>query len=145
MDKKSRQNRIAAVIRAKRIVNQTELVTELKKKGVASTQASVSRDLNELGVVKVEGAYRLPQVEPGQSNLVDRLTVDRAGDNLIIVRTGPGHAQMAAHHIDKAKTGGIIGTVAGDDTIFIAVRGGDEQQRVVRKVFTLFHPANTSG
>ncbi len=139
MDKRARQQKIADLIRAKRVVNQAALVTELKKKGVDSTQASVSRDLDELGVVKVEGAYRLPQVEAGQSNLVDRLTVDRAGDNLIVVRTGPGHAQMAALHIDKAKISGIIGTVAGDDTIFIAVRSRDDQNKVIKKIFTLFN------
>ncbi len=139
MDKKRRQQKIADVIRAKRMANQTELVAELKRKGIVSTQASVSRDLGELGVVKVDGAYKLPQVEAGQSSLVDRLTVDRAGDNLIVVRTGPGHAQMAALHIDKAKMAGIIGTVAGDDTIFIAVRSREDQNKVVRKVFTLFN------
>lgn len=138
MDKHQRQEKIAEIIRTKRIGNQQDMVAELTRRGFDVTQASVSRDLNELGAVKAEGVYRLPEVRPGQSQLVDRLKVDRAGDNLIIVRTGPGHAQMAALHIDKARIAGIIGTVAGDDTIFIAVRGREDQNKVVRKLYTLF-------
>ncbi len=136
--KHERQAKVAELIRKRRIGNQAQLVHELQKSGIDATQASVSRDLNELGVVKVSGVYRLPTLEAGQSALVDRMSVDRAGDNLVIVKTGPGHAQLAAVHIDKARISGIIGTVAGDDTLFIAVAGRDEQTQVMRKIITLF-------
>lgn len=138
MDKHQRQSKIVDIIRAKRIGNQGDLVDELTKKGFDVTQASVSRDLAELGAVKAEGAYRLPEVKPGSSPLVDRLKIDRAGDNLIVVRTGPGHAQMAALHIDKARIGGIVGTIAGDDTIFIAVKSKADHGAVTKKLVTLF-------
>jgi transcriptional regulator of arginine metabolism len=138
MGKTERQQKIADVIRAKRIRSQAELVQELERRGVTSTQASVSRDLSELGVVKVGGVYKLPQVEPGQSSLVDRLAVDRAGDHLLVVSTGPGHAPIAALKIDKAKIAGIVGTIAGDDTIFVAVRGRKDQSKVTRKILSLF-------
>lgn len=138
MDKHQRQQKITQLVRGRRIANQAELVQALEDAGIACTQASVSRDLAELGVVKTGGYYRTPQVEPGQSSLVDRLTVDRCGDNLVVVRTGPGHATAAALTIDKAKLPGVIGTVAGDDTIFIAVRSQDDQNRIVRRLIALF-------
>ena len=88
--------------------------------------------------MKVDGAYRAPQLESGQSTLVDRLTVTPSGDNLIVVRTGPGDAQRAGLHIDRAKLTGVVGTVAGDDTLFVAVRGADDQTKVMRRILELF-------
>ncbi len=138
LSKHERQTKVADLIRKRKLANQAEVVAELKKHGYDCTQASVSRDLSELGVVKVGGVYRLPQLEPGQSKIIDRMSVDRAGDNLVILKTGPGHAQLAAVHIDRAKIAGIIGTVAGDDTLFIAVRGHSEQAQVMKKIMNLF-------
>ena len=141
MDKAKRQQKISEILRAKRVANQAELVAELEKRGIECTQASVSRDLADLGVVKVEGAYRTPQLEAGQSALVDRLTVDKCGDHLIVVRTGPAHAMTAALYIDRAKITGIVGTIAGDDTIFIAVRSLQDQNAVIKRIFAVFKQA----
>ncbi|MCX6110694.1 MAG: arginine repressor [Proteobacteria bacterium] len=138
MDKQLRQQKISDILRKETIRNQSELVQALTALGFESTQASTSRDLAELGVVKVDGAYRAPQLEPGQSMIVDRLSADRAGDHLIVLRTGPGHAQMAALHLDRARLSGVIGTVAGDDTIFIAVRNRAEQAKVMRRIIAIF-------
>jgi transcriptional regulator of arginine metabolism len=138
MDKQSRQQKIAEIIRHAKVRNQSELVTQLTKAGVESTQASVSRDLAEMGVVKVDGVYRAPQLEPGQSPLVDHLSAEKIGDHLIVLRTGPGHAQSAALHLDRAKLQGVAGTIAGDDTIFIALRSREDQSKVMRKIFTIF-------
>ena len=138
MDKHQRQRKILDILRAKRLGNQADLVAELERRGVVCTQASVSRDLAELGVVKVDGAYKPPQLEAGQSPLVDRLTAECAGDALVVVRTGPGGAQRAALIIDKARLTGVVGTVAGDDTIFVAVRGKDDQTKAIRRILSLF-------
>ncbi len=138
MDKYERQRQIIEILRIRKIGNQGELVAELTRRGVECTQASVSRDLADLGILKVDGAYRPPQLGSGEAGLVGRLTVDACGDNLIVLHTGPGAAQVAANQIDKARIGGVVGTVAGDDTIFIAVRGKDDQTKVMRRLIALF-------
>jgi transcriptional regulator of arginine metabolism len=138
VEKKERQELVADLLRREQLSNQTELVKRLKKAGVRTTQASISRDLTEMGVVKVDGVYQLPQISPGQSMLLDRLRAERAGDNMVVLRTGPGHAQMAALYIDRAKIPEVIGTIAGDDTIFVAVADAESQARAVRKIFGLF-------
>lgn len=138
-DKRTRQGILAEVLREHPTGNQTELLKKMKKQGFKTTQASVSRDLSELGAVKVDGVYRLPTIEPGQSAIVDRLHAECAGENLIVLKTGPGHAPVAGVHIDKAKIPEIIGTIAGDDTIFIAVAGRAEQLRVIKKVFSVLN------
>ena len=121
-----------------RLGSQQDLVRELEALGVTCTQASVSRDLAELGVLKIDGIYRMPETQKGQSGLVGSLTAEKAGDNLIVIRTGPGMAQAAALIIDRTKVQGLIGTVAGDDTIFLAVRSREDQNSVIRQVFALF-------
>ncbi|MBM4252068.1 MAG: ArgR family transcriptional regulator [Deltaproteobacteria bacterium] len=138
MDKATRQRKITEIIRRSPVRNQSELVALLTKAGIESTQASVSRDLSDMGVVKVDGVYRAPQLEPGQSQLVDHLAAEKIGDHLIVVRTGPGHAQAVALHLDRAKLTGVAGTIAGDDTIFIALRSRDDQSKVMRKIFSIF-------
>lgn len=139
VDKGRRQRLIVEVIAEYPIANQHDLVSHLAQRGVKCTQASISRDISELGLVKIEGTYRLPEVRKTQSGLVDGLTAEKAGDHLIVLRTGPGVAQAAALMIDRAKMSGLIGTVAGDDTIFLAVRSAEDQNAVIRQVFALFN------
>lgn len=137
MNKHTRQTKIAQLLRSSRIENQEQLLGRLAKAGVEATQASVSRDLKELGVIKVGGIYQLPQIAPGQSPLIDKLTAEYAGDHLVVFRTSPGHASMLAAHIDRHRVSGVIGTIAGDDTIFVAVRGAKDQASVVKQVMSL--------
>lgn len=141
MNKKSRQIKLATLLKEYPTGNQSELQKRLHKIGIKTTQASISRDLTELSAVKVDGVYRLPTLDKGESTVVDRLDAERAGDNLIVLKTGPGHAAVAGVHIDRAKISEIIGTIAGDDTIFIAVASRDDQTRVIKKIFTLFGQA----
>lgn len=139
MDKYQRHQLIIKLIRSARITSQSELVQQLDKYGVVSTQASASRDLSELNISKIDGAYVSQEVvNHSRSNLVDQLTVSRAGDHLVVLNTGPGAAQAAALMIDRAKMSGIVGTVAGDDTIFIAVKCRDDQNAVIRHIHGLF-------
>ena len=138
MEKKVRQEKLAKLLKDKPTGNQAILQKLLNSSGLKTTQASISRDLSELGAVKVDGVYKLPNLEPGQSAVVDRLSAECAGDNLVVLRTGPGNASVAAVRIDRAKITEIIGTIAGDDTIFIAVAGREEQLRVTKKIFSLF-------
>ena len=137
MNKTERQQAILNLIGAMRIGRQEELVNALADRGIGVTQASVSRDLDELGIVKVNGAYAQP--EPRTSVLgFGLITVETAGPHLIVAKTASGLASAATVRIDAAKVPGIVGTIAGDDTIFIAVKGENEQRGVIKGLWELF-------
>lgn len=137
MHKAERQQTILDLIGAMRIGRQEELVSALAERGITVTQASVSRDLDELGIVKLNGAYAQPERRLAGLDL-SLLSVETAGPNLIVVRTASGLASAATVRIDRAKIPGVVGTIAGDDTIFIAVTGENEQRGVIKEVWELF-------
>jgi transcriptional regulator of arginine metabolism len=146
LTKAGRQARIAEIISAQTVHSQTELGRLLAGEGVAVTQATLSRDLEEIGAVKVRrsGAgtvYAVPDEPPGPvlralsddgdgriSRLVAELLVSvEASGNLVVARTPPGGAQLLASAIDRADLSDVLGTIAGDDTVLIVtrdVRGG---------------------
>jgi transcriptional regulator of arginine metabolism len=132
--KQQRQRLIADWLRQHRIGSQEELVARLDLAGVPTTQATVSRDLDELGAVRVRGGgvmhYRLPeQLETGNAARLDQLLADWVTDivpagNLVVVRTPPGSANLVANALDAAGLAEVAGTIAGDDTIFVALVDG---------------------
>ena len=137
MQKAERHQTILDLIGAMRIGRQDELVRALGDRGFTVTQASVSRDLDELGIVKVNGAYaQQPRRSDGLG--IALLSVETAGPNMIVVKTAPGLASATTVRIDAAKLPGIVGTIAGDDTIFIAVSGEIEQRGVIKGLWELF-------
>ena len=136
MNKRERQQKILSLIRAKPIGTQEDLRALLEKTGVPATQSSVSRDLEELGVIKQHGHYTLPRTDGAAARGL--LSLDHAGDNLIIARTVPGLASAVAVEIDAAAVPEIVGTIAGEDTIFIAVREAKSQGTAVKQIWTLF-------
>ena len=136
MNKSSRQQKILGLIQAKPIGTQQELRALLERTGVAATQSSVSRDLEELGIVKHHGHYTVPRLQ--STPVRGLLSLDRAGDNLIVARTEPGLASAAAVTIDGAAVAEIVGTLAGEDTIFIAVPDTKAQRTAMKKVWELF-------
>ena len=136
MLKSARQKRILSLIRAKPIGTQEELRALLEKAGVPTTQSSVSRDLEELGVIKHHGHYTVPQANGGTARGL--LSLDFAGDTLIVARTEPGLASAVAVEIDRAAIAEIVGTIAGEDTIFIAVREAKAQRPTIKKIWELF-------
>jgi transcriptional regulator of arginine metabolism len=133
MNKRERQQKILSLIRAKPIGTQEDLRALLEKAGVPATQSSVSRDLEELGVVKQHGHYTLPRTDGAAARGL--LSLDHAGDNLIIARTVPGLASAVAVEIDAAAIPEIVGTIAGEDTIFIAVREAKAQRTAVKQIW----------
>ncbi len=137
MQKDVRQQKILSLIRTKRIGTQEELTAHLSRAGVAATQSSVSRDLEELGVVKRQGFYTLPQARDGHSAR-GLLSLDLAGDSLVVAKCESGMATAVAVEIDRAHVAEIIGTVAGDDTIFIAVNDRKAQRSAVKKIWEIF-------
>ena len=136
MNKRERQQKILSLIRAKPIGTQEDLRAMLERTGVSATQSSVSRDLEELGVVKHHGHYTLPRTNGTAARGL--LSLDHAGDSLVIARTVPGLASAVAVEIDAAAIPDIVGTIAGEDTIFIAVRDAKSLRSVVKEVWALF-------
>ena len=135
MNRHERHEAILAVVRERPVSTQAELAEELHRRGHDVVQTTVSRDIAELGLVKVRAASgRLVYAPPGAPD-ADRLralglavrrfarSIEAAG-SLVVVRTPPGCANVLAQAMDAAEHPGIAGTVAGDDTIFVAAREG---------------------
>ncbi|AUS77673.1 arginine repressor [Actinoalloteichus sp. AHMU CJ021] len=147
----ARQARIAQLVAQRAVRSQTELAALLAAEGIETTQATLSRDLDELGAVKLRGAdggaavYVIPEdgspvrgVEGGTTRLARLLgellvSVDSSG-NLAVIRTPPGAAHFLASALDRAALHDIVGTIAGDDTVLLVARepltGADLARRV---------------
>jgi transcriptional regulator of arginine metabolism len=134
--KRERQKQILNLIRAKRIGTQDELRAYLERSGVPATQSSVSRDLEELGVVKHHGFYALPHANGDAARGL--LSLDVAGDVLVVAKCLPGRASAVAVEVDDAAIPEIVGTLAGEDTIFIATRDPKTQRAAMKKIWELF-------
>ena len=137
MDKERRQQKILSLVRAAKVSTQAELTARLERAGFAATQSSVSRDIEELGIVKRHGRYVVPQNEKGTRarGLID---LSPAGEALVVARCEPGLASAIAVEIDRAPLDEVVGTIAGEDTIFIAVRDARAQRGTIKKLWGLF-------
>jgi transcriptional regulator of arginine metabolism len=132
LPKPQRQHRIARLLAEGSVVSQGQLVELLAADGVLATQATVSRDLEELGAVKVrvaggETVYAIPELaheRVAPEDALRRVLGDWLADvsssgNLVVVRTPPGSAHVVGSALDRAGLPGVLGTVAGDDTILV--------------------------
>ena len=136
---------IEEILHSEAIHSQTDLVERLTARGLAVTQSSVSRDLQEIGAVRVEGRYMTPDQlrgeRPAGAQLAEVagfvLSVTAAGPNLLVGKTPPGIAALVALALDRAAWPEVVGTVAGDDTLLIAVAGRRQQARVEAKLAAL--------
>lgn len=137
MRKAERQQTILNLILARPISRQDELTKMLRRNGFSVTQASISRDLDDLGVVKLNGSYTLPR-KATDAMAFGLFALEAAGENLLVAKCGAGLASAAAVRIDAARIPDIVGTIAGDDTIFIAVRDAKAQRSVNRALWKLF-------
>ncbi len=130
--KNQRQHRIAKLLEQHAVVSQGHLVDLLAGDGVVATQATVSRDLEEMGAVKVrvpggETVYAVPELPKDQVAPEDHLrrvmgewVVEVAqSQNLVVLRTPPGSAHVVASALDRTTVEGVLGTVAGDDTLIV--------------------------
>src|ERR1700692_711728 len=139
----ARRTMLAKIIREQSVGRQTELVALLRKLGHVATQSSVSRDLRELGVAKLGDRYVLPDTSAHPKNdfstlkqfVSARLT---AGTNLTVLKTTVGSAQSVAVAIDTARWPEVVGTISGDDTIFIATAGALEQRQLGDRLLAIF-------
>jgi len=136
MLKRERQKKILNLIRAKPIGTQEALRAQLERAGVPATQSSVSRDLEELGVVKHHGRYALPHANGDATRGL--ISLDLAGEVLVVAKCLPGRASAVAVEIDDAAIPEIVGTLAGEDTIFIAVRDQKSQRAATKRIWEMF-------
>jgi transcriptional regulator of arginine metabolism len=142
METRRRREAILDIVAAEAVGTQEELVESLRRRGFDVSQASVSRDTSALGLVKVDGRYaRLSGSKPSEDPFAQRvranlLALREAGPNLLVVITPAGEASPVAIAIDRAGIPGVQGTIAGDDTIFVALRdakaGAEFRRRLKR-------------
>jgi transcriptional regulator of arginine metabolism len=139
-----RQQAILAILQRQAVQRQAELVELLQNEGIDATQSSVSRDLRHLGVSKLGQAYH-PQSgdDTGPRNDRDQLAgfirdIQAAGPNLTVINTAVGAAQRVAVFLDRSGWPEIVGTLSGDDTIFIATRNGQAQRRLRTRLRSSF-------
>ncbi|MDZ4257432.1 MAG: hypothetical protein U0974_09510 [Gemmatimonadales bacterium] len=145
LDRKKRQLKILEVVATRSMRTQEDLADALAQEGWEVTQSSVSRDISQLGLVKVDGIYARPVAarmveitDPNERRLAESLlTVDTAGDALLVLHTPPGEAQRVGNALDLLAWPEIVGTIAGDDTIFIAVSNAAAQQMIARRLKAL--------
>jgi len=144
MKKYTRQTKILELISKKEIETQEELAEGLKAMGIDVTQATISRDIKELRLVKVmskNGKYKYATIGQSQEGITDRLykifensvvSIDNAM-NIIVLKTIPGAAQICASAIDYMGVDDIVGTLAGDDTVFVAIRSLESVEHVLEE------------
>jgi transcriptional regulator of arginine metabolism len=139
-ERRKRHLKILELISTRAVRTQEELAETLASEGWEVTQSSVSRDIAALRLIKVGGAYRRSAavrapVDPDEHRISEGvLSVDPAGEALVVLHTPPGEANRVAVAIDRLAWADVVGTLAGDDTIFLAVKDGRAQRRVMGEV-----------
>ncbi len=139
-----RRSAILRILKGAAVRNQDELVRLLQREGLDATQSSISRDLRDLGVLKASGRYLSPLEGASRTNSdFDTLrqfvrSIARAGSSLTVIKTTIGAAQSVAAAIDKAEWSEVVGTISGDDTIFLATDSSRAQGAVLARLKSLF-------
>lgn len=157
---RARRQALLGIVREGTSRTQDDLAERLRLAGFAATQSAISRDIRALGIAKAEGRYVLPgapgpeAASPGapQVQSPDLADVARycrdavpAGPHLLVVHTLPAMAQAVASALDAAGLPGVLGTVSGDDTLFVAVSGPERQRSLLALLESAFHPAGSRG
>ena len=157
-NKNTRQEVIKMIISSEELSTQDELMRELDKAGFPTTQATLSRDLHELRIAKGhndegKNIYLLPEqrrylrvsdthITVQQMNRLGALSIKFSG-NMAVLHTLPGHASHVAYDIDNAQITEVLGTVAGDDTVFMVLEEGTDRPALLDQLATII-PINTN-
>jgi len=137
----ARRAKVVALVESGVIYSQLDLVKELNKLGFKVTQATASRDLEEIGAVRGSDGYRLQN--SSDDSLARVLTNEQlilsveASGNLVVVRTPPGGAQLLASNLDHSGLKSIIGTIAGDDTVLVVSRKANGGSDLAKELLTV--------
>jgi transcriptional regulator of arginine metabolism len=141
MSKNYRQGQILKLIRGKRILTQDELAEELRAQGISATQVTLSRDIRDLRLVKTrEGYQEMAPEEKGPEFplLAAEFVLDvRTAQNLVVLKTAPGHANSVAVSLDQEEWPEIVGTIAGDDTILVIAPDRETAEVVQEKLMAI--------
>ena len=137
----ARRAKVVSLVESGAIHSQSDLVKELKRAGYKVTQATASRDLDEIGAVRGSHGYQLANSSDDSLSRVlstDNLILSvEASGNLVVVRTPPGGAQLLASNLDHAKLKSIIGTIAGDDTVLVVSRKSNGGAELAKELLAL--------
>jgi transcriptional regulator of arginine metabolism len=142
--RQKRQDAILDILRNESVARQTQLVELLRKKGIEATQSSVSRDLKQLGISKLDTGYaKAESLKMNDEQNIPLLSefvqgIKTAGGHLTVIQTSIGAAQRVAVFLDRSGWSEIVGTVSGDDTIFVATRNNADQRRLLAKLRAQF-------
>ena len=147
--KYKRQGQILKIIQEQNIKTHAQLIDELNKKGFNVTQATVSRDIKELGLVKIplpdgESIYSsskdIPEELDRRINMItDTVRSVEYAMNNVVVKTYPGMASAVAASVDASMRGDFLGSIAGDDTLLIITTGEEKSAQIAEKLRKLFH------
>jgi len=141
MSKSYRQGQILKLVRSKRILTQDELAEELRNQGISATQVTLSRDIRDLRLVKTrEGYQEMAPEEKGPEFpiLAAEFLLDvRVAQNLVVLKTAPGHANSVAVALDQEEWPEVVGTIAGDDTILVIAQDGPTADVVQEKLMQI--------
>ena len=149
MQPDARRDTLKRLLRETTVRRQADLVRLLRREGFDCTQSSISRDLRELGVAKLGDHYVIANEGNAAAPTNDAFAalagwvreVLTAGPSLTVIKTNPGSAQSVAVAIDNANWPEVVGTISGDDTLFVATAGAAEQQALVSRLRSLFFKA----
>ena len=148
--KAKRQALIREIVENQSIQTQEELADALREHGMVVTQATVSRDIKEMHLLKVlseEGGYRYATMDKSEQGMNERLirmlsdsVVDMSSaNNLIVIHTLPGSAHVAGEAVDSLRWPEVLGTIAGDNTILVIVRSNEDVDSVLRRFRSIVH------
>jgi len=144
MSKSYRQGQILKLVRSKQIGTQDELAHELKILGITATQVTLSRDIRDLRLVKTREGYQEMSAEetgPQFSMLAAEFLHDvRCAQNLVVLKTAPGHANSVAVALDNEEWPEVVGTIAGDDTILVIAPDSATANSVFAKFLAILKP-----
>ncbi len=142
--KKARQGRILEIVRKSSVRSQEELSSILNGENIPVTQSTLSRDIRELGLIKVRGRYQSPaDMLPGAPNEHLRRALEQyvlstgVSGNIVVIKTSPGNAHSVGVVLDAAQWPEVMGTIAGDDTIFVLVQNNRVSRKVLEKIRTM--------
>ena len=140
--KRQRHNAILDLVRSGEIASQEDLMLGLKARRIEVSQSTLSRDIQELRLAKTGGVYTVVEAEPAARGseeswrrIIREFLVDVAvTPNIVVVKTGAGHASTVSQALDETGWPEVIGTIAGENTVFIAVRSAKDGRRLEGRI-----------
>ena len=141
VSKRTRQSRILEIVRREAVESQESLAHFLRTQGIDATQSTLSRDVRELGLVKIRGVYHqaangaAPVAPDSIRRSIQQLVMrtDSSG-NIVVLKTAPGNGHALGVVVDSAQWPEVVGTVAGDDTVFVLLRSPRVSRRLLKRI-----------